>query len=125
VIDFSDLRILVMVIHRLVPKYILYAFRKFSHTISLHTTTPSRTCTSKITICMCIKKNPRNSSDCNFVCGISGHFLLILQQIHENYCIRTIVTVFCESVSETTVAGNTGNTHTVSMLCHKSCESEY
>ena len=124
-IDFSDLRILVMVIRRLVPKYILYAFRKLSHTISLHTTTPTQTCTRILSTCMCIKKNPRNSSDCNFFHGISGNFLSILQQIEKNSCIRTIVTVFCESASETTVAGNTGNTHTVSMLCHKSCETEY
>jgi len=125
VIDFSDLRISVMVIHKLIPKYILYEQWKLSHSSSVHTTTPSQPCTRILSICMCIKENHRNSADCNCGHGISGLFLSILQQIDKNSYIRTIVTVFCESASGTTVAGNTGNTHTVSMLCHKSRETEY
>ena len=46
-------------------------------------------------------------------------------QIDQNTCVPTIFTVLFEHVSGTIVSWNTGNTQTVSMSCHTSCQTEY
>ena len=81
---------------KLVSKHILCQHRKLSRTPGDHTGRSSFGWTTRLSHCLCIKKNLQNWTNWEFSEDIGVKFSYLLHQLDKKSCLATIVTVLFE-----------------------------